>query len=126
MATRKKAQARPVAPDIAATEAGLVPAAAEAVQTLKHRARRKNIPPAGLDAQGRVEDAPRVRHHFNPHLSPQLRVADDPGAADRLPALLQTARERALSDEEARLLARSRPLPRRCGSNATTWAGVSA
>ena len=78
---------------------------AETIQTVKHRARRKNIPPAGLDGQGRVEETPRVRHHYNPHLSPLLRVADDPAAADRLPALLQTARERALSDDEAQLLA---------------------
>ncbi|MBN8508152.1 MAG: site-specific DNA-methyltransferase [Burkholderiales bacterium] len=34
-----------------------------------------------------------------------LRFADDPAAADRLPALLQTARERALSEDEARQLA---------------------
>jgi adenine-specific DNA-methyltransferase len=79
--------------------------AAPAVKALRHRAQRKNIPPAGLEAQGRVEEAPRLRHHHNPHLPPVLRVADDPAAADALPALLQTARERPLTDEEARVLA---------------------
>jgi adenine-specific DNA-methyltransferase len=72
---------------------------------VKHNARRKNIPPAGLEAQGRVEEAPKARFHYNPHLPPVLRFADDPADADRLPALLQTARERALSADEAAVLA---------------------
>jgi adenine-specific DNA-methyltransferase len=78
---------------------------AERVKAQRHRAKRKNIPPAGLEAQGRVEEAPRLRHYHNPHLPPVLRVADDPAAADALPALLQTARERPLTDDEARVLA---------------------
>ncbi len=105
MATRKKPQAG-TAEESHGSETLVPPSAAsDAIQAVKHRARRKNIPPAGLDGQGRVEEAPRVRHHFNPHLSPLLRVADDPAAADRLPVLLQTARERALSGDEAQVLA---------------------
>ncbi|MCE2917399.1 MAG: site-specific DNA-methyltransferase, partial [Rubrivivax sp.] len=79
--------------------------AAEGVKTITHRAKRKNIPPAGLEAQGRVEEAPTVRFEYNPHLPPVLRFADDPAAADRLPQLLATARERALSADEAAVLA---------------------
>ena len=78
---------------------------ADAVQSVKHRAKRKNIPPAGLEAQGRVEEAPRLRHEYNPHLPPRLKFADDPAAADRLPILLDTARKRALNEDEARELA---------------------
>lgn len=40
----------------------------------------------------------------NPHLPPVLRF-DPTGSPDRLPALLQAARTRALTDEEARTLA---------------------
>ena len=105
MATRMKPQAGTAEAGQGKPTPAPQSAASDAIQTVKHRARRKNIPPAGLNGQGRVEEAPRVRHHFNPHLSPLLRLADDPAAADRLPALLQTARERALSDDEAQLLA---------------------
>ena len=87
------------AEDAPATESG------PTVKATRHRAQRKNIPPAGLEAQGKVEEAPKLRHHYNPHLPPVLRVADDAAAADALPALLQTARERALTDDEARVLA---------------------
>ncbi len=100
MATRKRARAAdatPQQPAAAGTE--------QAVKAIRHPGKRKNIPPAGLEAQGRVEQTPRVRHEYNPHLPPLLRFADDPAAADRLPALLQTARERALSEDEARVLA---------------------
>ncbi|HEX6016831.1 MAG TPA: hypothetical protein VFZ28_01905 [Burkholderiaceae bacterium] len=99
MATRKTRAARAAEPE--PQEAGV----ADTVQVVKHRARRKNIPPAGIEAQGRVEEATKIRLDYNPHLPPRLRFADDPAAADRLPALLQTARERALSDDEARELA---------------------
>lgn len=78
----------------------------EVVQTIKHAAKRKNIPPAGLEAQGRIQEAPKFRYEYNPHLPPVLRSAGDAGAAlDRLPELLTTARQRALSVNEAMLLA---------------------
>ena len=98
MVTRKKTTVSPVT-DVPALDV------ANAVQSVKHRAKRKNIPPAGLEAQGRVEEAQRVRHEYNPHLPPRLKFADDPAAADRLPALLATARKRALNEDEARELA---------------------
>jgi len=91
------------APDAAPSTAA--PSTEQAVLATRHRAKRKNIPPAGLEAQGRVEEAPRVRHEYNPHLPPVLRFADEPAAADRLPQLLQTARERALSADETAVLA---------------------
>ena len=91
------------APDAAPSAAA--PSTEQAVLATRHRAKRKNIPPAGLEAQGRVEEAPRVRHEYNPHLPPVLRFADDPAATDRLPELLQTARERALSADETAVLA---------------------
>jgi adenine-specific DNA-methyltransferase len=97
MATRKRAQA--------GEAPGNAPGTEQAVKAIRHPSKRKNIPPAGLEAQGRVEETPKVRHEYNPHLPPVLRFADDPAAADRLPALLQTARERALSEDEARHLA---------------------
>jgi len=86
------------------TASGFAP---DAVQAVKHRAKRKNIPPAGLDSQGKVEEAPKIRYHHNPHLPPVLRFSNEPALADRLPELLRTARERALSEEEVALLAQA-------------------
>ena len=106
MATRKQAQPADLNPATPAPAATLANGAtADAIQTVKHRAQRKNIPPAGIEAQGRVEESPKVRHHYNPHLPPVLRFATNPAATDSLPALLQIARQRALSDEEAQVLA---------------------
>jgi len=70
------------------------------VRSVKHAATRKNIPPAGLEAQGMVRDEAAVRFAYNAHLPPVLRSAPD-GAADRVGELLAAARERALTDEEA-------------------------
>lgn len=67
-------------------------------------AARKNIPPAGLAAQGKLMEAQRIRYDYDPHRPPLLRF-DASGAADRVPELLETARQRALTEEEARLLA---------------------
>jgi len=44
---------------------------------------------------------------YNPHLPPRLRFSDEPAQADRLPLLLQTARERALTEHEAQELAQA-------------------
>ena len=77
----------------------------DAVGALTHRAKRKNLPPAGLESQGRVgKEAPR-RYEFNPHLPPVLRSAPEGGKADRLPDLLRVAGERALTGDERRVLA---------------------
>ena len=77
MATRKQAQSADLA-----TSTPAPAATADAIQTVKHRAKRKNIPPAGIEAQGRVEESPKVRHHYNPHLPPVLRFATDPAAVN--------------------------------------------
>lgn len=77
----------------------------DAVQAIKHSSKRKNIPPAGIEAHGRVSEALRIRYEYNPHLPPTLRSSPDAAEADRLPDLLATARKRALTEDEARTLA---------------------
>ena len=67
-------------------------------------AKRKNIPPAGLAAQGKVRETPKIKYAYDPHLPPVLRF-DAAGGADRLPELLATARSRPLTAEETQLLA---------------------
>jgi adenine-specific DNA-methyltransferase len=74
------------------------------VRDYRHDAKRKNNPPAGLAAQGKVREVPKVRYDYNPHLPPVLRF-DETGSADQLPELLQTARTRELTAEEADILA---------------------
>ncbi len=76
-----------------------------AVSSIHYSARRKNIPPAGLAAQGLVREAERVRYDYNPHLPPVLRSSHEPAATDRLPELLETTKQRALTAEEADVLA---------------------
>ncbi len=77
----------------------------DAIASYKHPAKRKNIPPAGLEAQGVLKDAPKIRYEYNPHLPPMLRSASEAKNADKLPELLATARKRALSADEAKQLA---------------------
>jgi adenine-specific DNA-methyltransferase len=67
-------------------------------------AKRKNNPPAGLAAQGRIQEKPKDRYSYNPHLPPVLRF-DQTGATDRLPELLEEAKRRPLSSDEVELLA---------------------
>ncbi|MBK8121783.1 MAG: hypothetical protein IPK39_23590 [Sulfuritalea sp.] len=50
-------------------------------------AKRTNIPPAGLAAQGKLESPQRIRYTYDPHRPPMLRF-DGSGAADKLPELL--------------------------------------
>ena len=78
---------------------------ASAVASITYPAKRKNIPPAGLEAHGVVRESPTVQYTFNPHLPPVLRSSPEPATTDRLPALLATARQRALTAEEADVLA---------------------
>ena len=80
-------------------------ASSEAVTSIKYPATRKNIPLAGLEAQGFVREEAAVYHRHDPHLPPVLRSSPDPAATDRLQELLATARQRALSGEEAGILA---------------------
>ena len=79
--------------------------AGDSISSIKYPAKRKNIPPAGLEAQGTLLEKPRVRYEYNPHLPPTLRSAKDPTKADRLPELLAISRKRALTDDEAQTLA---------------------
>src|SRR5579862_7492442 len=79
--------------------------ASDAITSIKYPAKRKNIPPAGLEAQGVLKQAPTIRYEYNPHLPPILRSATEATEADKLPELLSKARQRALSAEEAMLLA---------------------
>lgn len=73
------------------------------VTEYRHDATRKNIPPAGLAAQGRVRELPKFQYAYNPHLPPVLR-SDPTGAADKLTELLEAARTRTLSPDEVKLL----------------------
>jgi adenine-specific DNA-methyltransferase len=51
-----------------------------------------------------VQEVPKARYFYDPHLPPVLRF-DDTGASDRLPELLETAKRRPLTEAEAQLLA---------------------
>jgi len=75
-----------------------------AVTDYRFDAPRTNIPPAGLAAQGKLQQARRIRYEYDPHRPPVLRF-DGTGAADRLPELLEIARRRELTEEEAAQLA---------------------
>ncbi len=67
-------------------------------------AKRKNNPPAGLAAQGRIAERPAEHYSYDPHLPPIIRF-DPTGAADRFPELLAEARRRPLTEEETNVLA---------------------
>lgn len=69
----------------------------------RHPAKTKNLPPAGLAAQGKIEQPRKVQYAYNPHLPPVLRF-DASGASDRLPELLEIAKTRPLTDDGAHLL----------------------
>ena len=92
MARRRKTTATTAAP------------AGEAVTSIRYSAKRKHIPPAGLESHGMVREEPPVQYHHNPHLPPVLRSSPDAAATDRLPELLAAVRQRPLSEEEAALL----------------------
>lgn len=74
------------------------------VADYRHDDTRKNIPPAKIAAEGRVPDVPKIIYSYSPRLDPILRF-DGTGGADALPELLATARQRALTDDEAKTLA---------------------
>ena len=75
------------------------------VQDYRHdNAIRRNNPPAGIAAQGKINEIPKQEYAYNPHLPPNLR-SDPNGDADQLPELLQIAQQRALTAEEAKTLA---------------------
>ena len=75
------------------------------VQDYRHdTATRKNNPPAGIAAQGKIQETPKQEYAYNPHLPPNLR-SDPNGDPDKLPELLQIAQQRKLTAEEAKTLA---------------------
>jgi hypothetical protein len=80
-----------------------VPGPGDKVAAYTYPSKRKNNPPAGLAAQGTFCETPRLRYEYNPHLPPVLRFG--PAGTDALPELLATARQRPLTDAEAKLLA---------------------
>ena len=74
------------------------------VQDYRHDdATRRNNPPAGIASQGRLREKPKQEYAYNPHLPPILRF-DDTGDADKLPELLEKAKN-GLSDDEIKILA---------------------
>ena len=77
----------------------------DGVTSITYPAKRKNIPPAGLEAHGVVREAPALQYAFNPHLPPVLRSSPEPGTTDHLPELLATAQQRKLTGDEVDLLA---------------------
>ena len=78
---------------------------ATAVTSIKYPAKRKNIPPAGLEAHGVVQEEEVLQYAFNPHLPPVLRASPDPAKADDLPKLVAKARQGPLTEDEAKTLA---------------------
>jgi len=68
------------------------------VKDYRHKgAKRKNIPPAGLAAQGEIREKPKIQYFYNPHLPPALRF-DQTGSPDKLPELMEAAREADLKN----------------------------
>jgi adenine-specific DNA-methyltransferase len=67
-------------------------------------AKRKNNPPAKIASEGQVPLMPKIEYEYSPRLPPVLRF-DPTGAPDKLPELLEQARERKLTEDELRLLA---------------------
>ena len=61
--------------------AGGAAASGSAITDYRHADKRKNIPPAGLAAQGKLAETPRTRFAYDPHLPPVLRF-DPSGASD--------------------------------------------
>ena len=78
--------------------------APDSIADYRFDAKRTNIPPAGLAAQGKLEEPRRIRYAYDPHRPPVLRF-DGSGAADQWSELLATAQQRALTREEIALLA---------------------
>ncbi len=74
------------------------------VQDYRHNtATRKNNPPAGIAAQGKIQETPKQEYAYNPHLPPNLR-SDPNGDTDKLPELLQIAQQRKLTADEAKTI----------------------
>lgn len=74
------------------------------ISDYRYADKRKNTPPAKIAAEGRVPKLDPIQYAYSPRRDPRLRF-DETGKADRLPELLEIARQRALTEEEARILA---------------------
>ena len=75
------------------------------IQDYRHdNATRRNNPPAGIAAQGRIEETPKQEYAYNPHLSPILR-SDPDGDVDELHQLLRKAQHQTLTPDEAEKIA---------------------
>src|SRR2546426_6958553 len=66
--------------------------------------KRTNIPPAKIEAEGRVPKVPKARYYYNPHLPPVLSF-DPSGEADRVRELVEEAGRRLLTATEQKLVA---------------------
>ena len=74
------------------------------IQDYRHDdATRRNNPPAGIASHGGLRETPKHEYTYNPHLPPILRF-DETGAADKLPELLEKAKN-GLSNDEIKILA---------------------
>lgn len=66
--------------------------------------KRTNIPPAKMAGEGEIPKLKKVRYHYSPHLSPELRF-DPTGKADRVMAVKEkagqylTAKEKEVLDQ---------------------------
>ena len=75
------------------------------VQDYRHdNATRRNNPPAGIAAQGRIEETPKQEYAYNPHLPPILR-SDPDDDLDELHELLRKAQHQTLTPDEAEKIA---------------------
>ena len=78
------------------------------VRSLRYPAKRKNIPPAGLEAHGVVKNVPAMQRAYNPHLTPELKSPPDAHGADlrasQLHQIIALSRERKLEQDEADIL----------------------
>lgn len=78
------------------------------VRSLRYPAKRKNIPPAGLEAHGVVKNVPAMHRAYNPHLTPELKSPRDAFRADlrasQVQQIIAASRDRKLEDDEADIL----------------------
>jgi hypothetical protein len=63
-------------PNIPDPETESTPSPEDAVGAINYQAKRRHIPPAGLEAEGRIAESPTVRYEYNPHLPPVLWFSD--------------------------------------------------
>ena len=62
----------------------------DTVSALRYATKRKNIPAAGLEAQGRIQEVAKIRYDYNPHLPPLLRSAKVQTSKDGQPSAVET------------------------------------